>query len=352
MEKNIFDLKQERAQVSKEIDALVKKEGRSDEDKNKLAELRTAFYSFNEEIDLMEENERIQAKAVGKEFDKEERSTMGANLIEEFRSFLSSSDKEFRANFTSTTDTDLVEKGIAPVNTKKSTSKDFLLNELGVTFYTDKKGNFVLPYSDDSLASMPSEGADASTFSYTFGQTTLAPKRFSTTYTVSLESTENVGDSTILDIITKLDESLWNKVEDYYYDQFVVDASGRAIDTSTNHWANALELEEKADGLVYIAPKTLKSTLKAARIDSGSGRLVWEGNEMNGYPAYGRRYANTGQVLFFDPAATAISQFGPVKIIKDEVTSAKKGEIIFTATGLFDCGIANPYLVSFAEGLA
>ena len=357
MKTNIDELKNEMRTFVESMTKLndgakTEKRTLTEDENTEYEEMRTKVENLKGEIKRNEELISLNSIVEGKEFIEAER-TEQPSVIEEFRAFATGEKKEFRADFTAAGNTDLTEQTIGPVSTIASTSKNFLLNVLNVPFYTDRTGNFKLPYSDDSLASMPAEGEDASTFVYVKGQNELAPKRFTATYTLSLDSMVNISDNTIKDILTKLEDSLFNKVEKYYYEQFVIDASGRAatVDASA-HWNTILSLEEVADGTVFISSKPVRTILKGVKKDAGSGEFVWDGNEVDSNPAFGRRYMAAGQLLHFDPQATALAQFGTPRIIKDELTKAGQAEVVYTAIGYFDAGIANPYGVTYVEGLS
>lgn len=358
--RKLIELKETRGNLHSELSAIAKKA--ADEDRTKTAEEKARFEEIKKELKSLDDKiENATYALQNTPTNIVEGEVKSATNLDGLRKLIKGEAKACElpdlklkaADLNSTTDANLTPHSVAKGADLVSDSAGFLLSTLGIEFVPNAVGQVKRYYNNVNAASMPGEGEDASVASFTRGSIVLTPQPFSHDYTISDEGQASFGDDVVADVLNKLVDGLWKKVEAHYWDQFVVDASGRGIalgDPST-HFQNALNLEAAADGRVFVAPKTLSKYIKGSRVDNGSGRLVWENGKMlSEYPAYSREYANTGELIFFDPKATTIAQFGPVKIIKDEVSRASKREITFTATVLADAGVNNPYLVAFSEG--
>ena len=135
-----------------------------------------------------------------------------------------------------------------------------------------------------------------------------------------------------------------------------VDAPGSVYTCNTAgvDYADVLQLEASIGDLnvgsvSFVAPTAVKAYFKQ-KPEYGTDRApVWVGNEANGYPAYGTSYAATNRIYFGDFSRNAVAQFGEIDIIVDIFSDAAAGNIIVTATGLFDSGNRNPNAVVWAD---
>jgi hypothetical protein len=120
----------------------------------------------------------------------------------------------------------------------------------------------------------------------------------------------------------------------------------------------ALETAVAADNadlgaLAYLTNAKVRGYLKTKALDSGSGRFVWENNEINGYRGfvtnsvpsdltYGSgtsEISDLSAIIFGNWADLIIGQFGGMNIITDPFTSKKNAMIELQADSFWDIGI-------------
>lgn len=121
-------------------------------------------------------------------------------------------------------------------------------------------------------------------------------------------------------------------------------ASGLAL-----NWANTVKMETEVDAvntlfgsLAYLTNSKVRGQAKTTAKDSGSGIFIWQGNEVNGYPAAvsnsmpsnkvkGSSGAVCSTMLFGNFADAVFALWGGVDIVVDAASEAKQGNIVLVA---------------------
>lgn len=101
--------------------------------------------------------------------------------------------------------------------------------------------------------------------------------------------------------------------------------------------------------LGYLMTPAVKGALKTTSVDSGSGRFIMEGSELNGYKAEASTQVPANHLVFGDWTQLIVAEFGSgADIVVDPYSLATTGMIRLTVTRLADIGLRHPE--SFAQG--
>lgn len=109
-------------------------------------------------------------------------------------------------------------------------------------------------------------------------------------------------------------------------------------------WATVVDMEtevsqDNADmgTLAYLTTAQAKGKLKQVAKDAGSGQFLWQGGEMNGYPAFATQQlpanltkgsgSNLSAAIFGDFAALIYSLWGAVDVLVDPYTASSAGTV-------------------------
>lgn len=101
--------------------------------------------------------------------------------------------------------------------------------------------------------------------------------------------------------------------------------------------------------LGYMMTPAVKGALKTTSVDSGSGRFIMEGSELNGYKAEASTQVPDNHLVFGDWTQLIVAEFGSgADIVVDPYSLATTGMIRLTVSRLADIGLRHPE--SFAQG--
>jgi hypothetical protein len=245
------------------------------------------------------------------------------------------------------TDSAIIQKTVFPGIDVLTSPAEAFLRQLGVSFYGDLNGQFVLPAADESTAKFVNEAGDASSANLSTSSLTLSPRRISHSQSISKETLNQVSPAVYAGIVQNLVNGVWNCVTNDVFDQIVVDCPSSLKKTLTTYasFSDYVGLEASIGGKILTSPAYV-ITPKQRAYQSVTPKMtnqegVYANGMINGYPAYGVPAQNTGQINFGDWAGVAVGQWGSLEIIVDPYTNAKKGLIDLTIVGMFDTGVAN-----------
>lgn len=119
-------------------------------------------------------------------------------------------------------------------------------------------------------------------------------------------------------------------------------------------WAKIVELESSVDTsnaldgtLGYLTTAGMRGKLKTVARDAGSGIFLWNGTELNGYPAFssnnvpstlvkGSSGAICHAIIFGDFSQLIVGQWGVIDLVVDPYTLASKAEVRLTVNVFAD----------------
>lgn len=256
---------------------------------------------------------------------------------------------ELRADpFITSTDSGVIQKTVAAGVDILTSPAEAFLKELGVTFYTNLVGgNFSVPSMGEDTAVFYGEDASAASADMATASLLLTARRVSHTQSISRETIAQTNPGVYASILQNLVNGVWNAVTNDVFDTLETDAATQAatVNEATVSYGTVLKMEASIGGLninsgAYVTTPTIKAFLKGTAGLTNQAPM-WNGKEMNGYPAYGVPAANSRKLYFGDWSRQVVGQFGGLEIVVDPYKDAKKGLINLTIIGLFDTGCVN-----------
>ncbi|WP_067517856.1 phage major capsid protein [Endozoicomonas ascidiicola] len=100
-------------------------------------------------------------------------------------------------------------------------------------------------------------------------------------------------------------------------------------------WAELVDLETKCaaddalvDNMAYVGHSNVIGHCKSTPRDAGSGLMLMEGSQINGYNAYRKNGLAAGDLLFGNFADVVIGMWGVLDIVADKSTKAASGGLV------------------------
>jgi HK97 family phage major capsid protein len=124
---------------------------------------------------------------------------------------------------------------------------------------------------------------------------------------------------------------------------------------STPTWLEIIEVESELatdnalnGKLAYVANGTMRGVLKGVAKDSGSGQFAWDGDKMNGYPAYMSNQVQDDDVFFGNWSDLLIAYWSTLEVLVDPYTGSTTGNVRVRC--MKDVDIAVRHAESFVLG--
>lgn len=348
------------------VEKAIKEERSKDEAETKrYNSLDEQVKSIDSQIKEIELQEQIALRMASE--NPEESKNVETPITVQFRDWLTGAVKagktdnfmalaEFRADpiITTTNANDILKSTAGSVSILTSPAEAFL-RELGVTFYQGLQGNFAVPSMGEDTAVFYGEDASAASADMATSSLVLTARRVSHTQQISKETLAQTNPGIYASILQNLVNGVWNAVTNDVFDTLETDAATQSatVNEAAVTYKTILGMEASIGGLsinqgAYVTTPTIKAYLKGT---AGLTNQVamWNGKEMNGYPAYGVPAANSRKVYFGDFSKQAVGQWGGLEIVVDPYKDAKKGLITLTIIGMFDTGCMNKRAFAFRD---
>ena len=231
-----------------------------------------------------------------------------------------------------------------------------VLAQAGCTMMSGLVGNIKLPSYSGSSATWAAENDDATDGKGSFSEITFSPKRL-TAY-IDISNQFLIQDSVNAEALLRSDlaMALRQKLES----TILGDAAGSATQPAglfngvtaqvTPTYREMIDLEREVEELNvtgelrYIMSPAIKAALRAASRDTGSGRFIMEGSDVNGIPALVTN--NAKGIILGNFADFVICQWGGVELIVDTLTMATKAMTRIVINSYWD---AKPRRATFAK---
>lgn len=245
-----------------------------------------------------------------------------------------------------------------------------VLSSLGATYLTGLVGNLAIPRQLTGATAYWVAEATAPTVSVqTMDQLALTPRTVGT-YTdysrkLLLQSSVDVENFVRNDLAQVLALSIESKA--LYGNTAAAAAEPTGIKATTGintidvpanapTWGNVVTMEAAVEtynallgNLAYLAAPNVKGNMKAATVDAGSGRFVWEGNTVNGYRAEASSTVTAGDIFFGNWADLVIGMWGGIDLVTDPYALSTSGGVRVVALASVDVGVRHPR--SFVYGV-
>lgn len=266
---------------------------------------------------------------------------------------------EKRAGLTvANNESELIEKEIDGLHIIKTPT---VTGRLGVRVLTDLHGKLSGRYHGQTNASFVDEGDEVGEPELNPDKWSIEPRRIGASKMFSKEYFAQRSKKVHEDFLQDFYDAIYRGVDKDFISTLVntsalvLSGYGIADTAAVPGLKEFIELEmaletESMTTLGYLTTRGMMGALKRTPKDSGSGIMVWEKGEVNGYKAIGSNLVpsslGTGEdqhaVIFGNWRDAIIGQWGAMEIIVDPYAGKKKGEIEVTINGLFDSAIQNP----------
>lgn len=233
---------------------------------------------------------------------------------------------------------------------------NLVLAQAGCTTMSGLVGNIKLPSYSGSSVAWATENGDATDGRGSFTEITFSPKRL-TAY-IDISNQFLIQDSVNAEALLRSDlaMALQQKLEA----TILGDAAGSDTQpaglfngvaaTVTPTYKEMIGLEREVEELNvtgelrYIMSPAIKAALRAASRDTGSGRFIMEGNDVNGIPALVTN--NAKGIILGNFADFVLCQWGGIELIVDTLTLATKAMTRIVINSYWD---AKPRRSTFAK---
>lgn len=230
-----------------------------------------------------------------------------------------------------------------------------VLARAGANFMTGLVGDIAMPFYSGSNVGWKGEVVAADDGKGAFSEVTMKPKRLTAFIDVSKQFLiqDSVGAEDLLrrDIVDALAEKLEKTIlgsEAGTNERPAGVFNGVAADTAALKYADIVALEaaiEEANvtgELKYIVSPAAKAVLRTTTKDTGSGRFIMEGGEVEGIPVLSTSAVVSKGVLLGDFRELVIGQWGGIDLTIDPVTKATEGMVRIVINAYFDAVVRRP----------
>lgn len=340
----------------------------TEEETNKLGELRTQIADAEAELEKLEaENRKIAEQAERKENNNNKvKTTQRMKLVslinavannqvtDEMRAYVEGNKITMRDSDPGAIVAGQATYGQENVPEEKKSldvaiRNASVLNRMGCTWFGNAVGDISLPHYSGSQVGWKGEIEAADDGKGEFSEVILQPKRLTAYVDVSkqflLQDSNDAEAILVRDLAEAIAEHL---------DETVMGAdsgtttqpAGIFLDAATGNtlsgitYDNVLALEsdvESANGynFIFVANPRVKYALKGTQMASGL-QMVFNAGEIDGYKAIVSNSVVEGGLVCLDPRDLAVAQWGGVEITVDTVSRAIYGEVRLVVNAYFD----------------
>ncbi len=227
-----------------------------------------------------------------------------------------------------------------------------VLSQAGATYLTGLVGDIAIPFYSGSNCGWKGEVVTADDGKGSFSEITMKPKRLTAFIDVSKQFLiqDSVGAEELLrrDIIAALAEKLEKTILGNEAGSDTKPAgifNGVTADTANLTYADVVGLEAALENnnitgaLTYVVSPAAKATLRTTAKDTGSGRFVMEGGEVEGIRVLSSSAVTSKGVLLGDFRELVIGQWGGIDLTIDTVTKATEGMVRIVINAFFDAKV-------------
>lgn len=214
-----------------------------------------------------------------------------------------------------------------------------VLAQAGAQFIT-AQGNIEIPVYDGSSVYWESEIGKAQDGAGKFSKVTLSPKRL----TAFVDISKQLINQTSASVENMIREDLVNAIAEKLQKTILGNGAGDAVtpaglfknvvaDTTAFDYNTAVDIEAALEDanvygdFSYIVNPQAKAVMRTTSMDKGSGKFIYENNEVLGIPAYSTNSVVVKGAILGDFRQLVVANFGALDITVDEVSRAAYGQI-------------------------
>lgn len=229
-----------------------------------------------------------------------------------------------------------------------------VLAQAGCTFLSGLVGNVSIPFYSGTTANWKQEGAAADRGEGTFSEKVLSPKRLTSIIHVSrqflLQDGIGAEESLKRDIIDSIsvafEKTILGSADGSQYQPqglfFGVTPDSTPVSfADTVAWETELEHHNVYAPATYILSPSAKGILRTTPVDSGSGIMVMNNNEINGIPAYSTQSVTDKGLILGDMSQIVIGTWSGVSLTVDETSLCDQDTIRIVVNFYVDAIVKN-----------
>lgn len=225
---------------------------------------------------------------------------------------------------------------------------NMVLSKAGATYLTGLVGDVSIPTYSGSNVSWEGEIAPAKKGNGKWGEVKLQPKRLTAYVDVSkqflLQDSNDAEEMLKRDIINAISEKLEQTI---FGDGAGSDTTPTGIFNGVTAMTAAVTYSDIVDAeadlneanvndFVYVLSPKAKATFRTLSKDAGSGRMVMEGNEIEGVKALVSSAVKAKGFVVGDFRDYVVAQWGALDVVVDPYTKAAEGQIRLVINAYFD----------------
>lgn len=235
-----------------------------------------------------------------------------------------------------------------------------IVGQLGATFLQDLVGNADIPTMGPATFYHLAEGEDGTESTPTTGSVSLTPKTVAGAVAISYRAMKQTHPSAEAVV-----ERILRRGAAAAIDQQIIQGTGlgntplgvlnttglNTVSVTTAGqptWGEIVQFETAVEedkalvgNLAYLMAPGVKGHCKGKSVDSGSGRLIWQDNLVNGYPAFSSPLMPANGVLFGNFEDLFVGLWGTLDILPDRLANAASGGVVLRVFQDYDCGIGH-----------
>ena len=226
---------------------------------------------------------------------------------------------------------------------------NLVASKIGASWLGNVTGDVSIPTYAGSEVKWKGETATADAGDGEFGEVVLTPHRLTATIDISkqfLAQDSNDAEALLINdlaaaVAEKLDKTIFGDGEgttEQPAGLFYAVGAGDEISGATYDHVLNLELgceEANAGDFVFVANPKVKYALKGTQMASGL-QMVYEGGEIDGYPAFVSNSVQSKGILALDPKSLVVAQWDGIDITVDPYTKAADGQVRIVVNAYFD----------------
>ena len=367
--KNEIEIREKLVNLKDELEQVIatgeaEKRELSEEETNKMAEIRSQIDEAENELKAIEEENRNLVKNnKSKETKKMEKQVrlfdlvkevVNGNVSEEHRAYVNGNSINFRAAIQATA-TGMGEENVPEDKSplELAIRNNTVLDKLGVTWFGNAVGNVSIPkYWGSQTFWADSENADAADGASAFTETVLSPKRLTSYITISRQFLAQSETDAEAILIADLARAIAEKIDMTVFGQGSGSTSqpaglfnGAASGTlASMTFDDVLALENKVEekngtDFVFVTSPNVKYTLRGVQTASGL-KMVYDANEIDGRKTVVSNSVVKGGLMAVDARDIACASWdNDMVIVIDPYSLAGKNQIKITCNYLFDAAL-------------
>lgn len=223
-----------------------------------------------------------------------------------------------------------------------------LLATAGASYYGGLVGNVSIPTYSGSTVTWEGEKGEAKDGAGSFGDIKLVPHRITAKIPITkqllIQSSQDVEVALYNDLYNavaqKLNATAFGRGKGSEYEPQGIFYGKETMSADVTHadLVNLIATTKNEVGAMekFVMSKTAMAKLMTTKLDEGSGLMLMQGGQVNGYDVINSANVIDNGVAFGNFAELVVGEWGGLDITVDPYTLATKGQILLVVNGFYD----------------